>query len=490
MKSESLEAIGGRAAASKPTGEIRRGKLAGLSLPMAIWVLSWPILSESFLQSLVGLVDTALSAGLSEAATDAIGGASYIVWALNLIGFSIGIGATALVSRSLGRGRSAVANVATAQALLLSLVAGAAAAGLLALFAQPLGSALNLTDEALAALRSYLWILAPGVPAVSVLTAGIACQRGAGDSKRPLLTMLILNIVNIAASLWLSGVDIFGLQNPSPLNLGIRGIAWGTTIAWSVGAVLTVAWLVLGSSGVALKRRRLRPHWHTMRRLLRVGLPNFFESLGMWTGNFAVILLVGVMATEGLLGAHIIAIRVEAFSFLPGFSMGIAAGTLTGQYLGAGNVAKAKKTILLCAGVAAAIMGAFGIAFLTLNREIVGLFTQQPTHLANTPRLIFICGFIQIPFGVGLVMRNALRGAGDTKAVMTITWISTFLIRLPLAWLLSGVDIPLWDGRVLPNPGPDWGLWGLWIGLCTELTIRCGLFTARFLQGGWQRVRV
>lgn len=505
VRSEDIESIGGRAACSAPDlrdpegvrkavvpggGEIRRGKLAGLSLPVAIWVLSWPILTESFLQSLVGLVDTALSAGLSEAATDAIGGASYIVWALNLLGFAIGIGATALVSRSVGRGRQAVADTAAGQALLLAVSAGVVVAGVLMVVAGPMAVALNLSDEAYEAMTSYLWILAPGVPAVSVITAGIACQRGAGDAKRPLVTMLILNVVNIVASLSLSGVDLFGFTNPSPLELGIRGIAWGTLIAWTVGAVITVWWLARGTSGVTLRRKRLRPHWHTMRRLVRVGMPNFFESLGMWVGNFAVILIVGVMATEGLLGSHIIAIRIEAFSFLPGFAMGMAAGTLTGQYLGAGNIVKARRSILLCALLAAGIMGLFGAAFLTISPTIVGWFSQQETHLATTPRLIFIAGFIQIPFGVGLVMRNALRGAGDTKAVMAITWFTTFLVRLPLAWFFSGVEIPLWGGMHIPNPGPEWGLWGLWIGLCSELVIRCALFTARFLQGGWQQAKV
>jgi Na+-driven multidrug efflux pump len=210
----------------------------------------------------------------------------------------------------------------------------------------------------------------------------------------------------------------------------------------------------------------------------------------MWAGNFIVLLYVGWLAIDGLMGSHVIAIRVEAFSFLPGFAMGVAAGALAGQYLGAGNIAKAKKAVLTCAAIAAGGMGLFGVAFLTLNEEIVALFSDQPTHLDVVPPIIFLAGFIQIPFGVMLVLRNALRGAGDTRAAMIITWSSTFLIRLPLAWFFSGVDVPLPGGGTIPNPGPDWGLWGLWVGLVTELTIRSLLFLGRFLQGGWQRVKV
>jgi Na+-driven multidrug efflux pump len=83
-----------------------------------------------------------------------------------------------------------------------------------------------------------------------------------------------------------------------------------------------------------------------------------------------------------------------------------------------------------------------------------------------------------------------MRGAGDTKVVMLLTWFSTYAIRLPAAWFFSGVDIPLWNGMVIPNPGPDWGLVGVWVGLCSELIVRALLFGGRFVQGGWRRIRV
>ncbi len=107
-------------------GRIKSGKLAGLSMGGAIWVLSWPILVESFLNSLVGLTDTVLAAALpnGEAATDAIGGASYIMWFIGLTIMAIGIGATALISRAVGGGKLAVANAALGQTVLLALILG------------------------------------------------------------------------------------------------------------------------------------------------------------------------------------------------------------------------------------------------------------------------------------------------------------------------------------------------------------------------------
>jgi len=92
------------------------------------------------------------------------------------------------------------------------------------------------------------------------------------------------------------------------------------------------------------------------------------------------------------------------------------------------------------------------------------------------------------------VFRQALRGVGDVKCVMWITWITTYAIRLPLAWLLSGADVPVpeWaGGGIIHNPSPvAWGLWGLWLGLCGEITIRAAIFAWRFFGGAWVRAKV
>ena len=87
-----------------------------------------------------------------------------------------------------------------------------------------------------------------------------------------------------------------------------------------------------------------------------------------------------------------------------------------------------------------------------------------------------------------------MHGAGDVRAVMVMTWISTWGLRLPLAYAMSGVDIPIpaWlGGGLLENPFPfHLGLAGLWIGLCIEIVLRCAIYGVRFMQGGWMKARV
>jgi putative MATE family efflux protein len=496
-----------RSPSALEAGRLTTGRLAGLSLPAAVWFLSWPILAESVLNSLVGLTDTILAAGLDDggAGADAVGGASYVLWFMGLIAQAVGVGATAIISRSVGAGRFAVANAAVGQSLLLACAGGVVVGLLVAVVAHPMARLLGLTPAATEAFVAYLRVSAIGVPLGAVLFSGIAAARGAGDSLRPLISMLIVNVVNIFLSYLLSGVDLrtagapgqpprLLLENPLSLDLGVRGIAWGTVVAYGVGALVTLLILRRGVGGVRLHARWLRLHSTTMLRLCRVGIPNFFEMLGMWAGNFLVIMMVGWLggASGGTLGAHLIAVRLEAFSYLPGFAFGAAAATLVGQHLGAGNHRSAARAGWLCALLAVAFMGLMGLVFVAFPRQLTGLMSAQPAHLELVPPLLIIAGLVQIPFGVSIVLRSALRGAGDTRGAMWITWICTYFVRLPLAYLLSGVDIPLpGTAQTIPNPSPlELGLQGLWMGLCLEIVVRCAIFTFRYARGNWRSMRV
>ncbi|MFK7758447.1 MAG: MATE family efflux transporter [Phycisphaerales bacterium] len=487
-------------------GKFRNGRLAGLNLNQAIWVLAWPVVTESFLNSFVGLVDTALSAGLpeGEAATDAIGGASYIMWLIGLIIMALGVGATALISRSVGKGRLGVANSVLGQTFTIAGATGIVVGIMIWLIVPSIATALNMSPLATEYFESYMSIIALGVPAASILFGMIACSRGAGDSMSPLKAMIARNIVNIVVSWGLSGITIFGLTSPLGVDLGIVGIAVGTVAGDIVGAVYITTLARSGRWSIKLKLIRMKPHLITVSRLIKLGIPNFFETFGLWIGNFVIILFVGFLTvqlnSDGLLGAHIIGIRIEAFSFMPGFGMGIAAATLAGQYLGMNRPDLAKRAVFRCTIIASVIMGTIGVAFITIPKQITALLSDQPTHAEIVPQLLIVCGIVQVPFAISIVFRSAMRGAGDVKVVMALTWFATYALRLPIAYLLSGVDIPIPEsmgGGFVENPrwlvdtlGITPGLTALWIGLCSEMALRALLFGARFFQGGWLKAKV
>lgn len=476
-------------------GTIRAGRLAGKRMWPAIWILALPVLFQQFMAALVGLVDKLFAGSLPEAvvvpAMDAIGVGSFVGWFIGIAMAGLGVGAQAIIARAMGAGTRDEAELVLGQAMTLSVVWGAFVAVAMWAMVTPLARMSGLTDEAVLHCRDYIGLIALGMPACGAMMVGSMCLHGAGETVRPSLIAVGVNVVNVIASWLLSGIVIrageFSLPHPLPIEpaiWGVRGIALGTTVGYVAGAIATVMILRRGVKDLRLVTSTLRPRMTMTMRISRLGIPNFLEGLSMWAVNLFIMYFIGLVATrqsngaagEGLVGAHIIAIQWEALSFLPGFAMGTAAGALAGQYLGAGNPAMARRAITACTLVGMAIMGAFGAFFMFAGEPLTRMISDNPIHLQHAPNLLLIVGSVQVFFALSMVTRQGLRGVGDVRWTLFITTISSYGLRLPLAYLF-GITLGL-------------GLEGIWIGLSAEIVIRGVLFGLRFLGKGWERARV
>lgn len=478
----------------KESGAIRSGNLAGRSLPSAIVILALPILLEQFANAFVTLVDNTLTGnlpdGIAVPALDGVGVASYMSWFIGVSMSAIGVGGMALIARAIGAGNVRLAERALGQAFTFGILWGCIVGIFIWLITPPLTVLAHLSPDATRYCLQYTNILAAGLPISATLMISMTCLHGAGETVRPFFIMLIVNLVNIFASFFLSGIDInvqlgtfhIIINNPLSIDWHVIGIAAGTVIGQAVGCILIIILMVKGTHGTHLRLRDMAPDLSTLFRIIRIGVPGFFDGLGMWAGQLiAVFWVIGEIARRsgegvGLLGSHLIAVRWEAFSFMPGFAMGVAAGTLAGQFLGAGNKKMAVRAVIACTLVGMILMGSAGLLFIFEGETLTRIISDNPIHLQTAPRLLFICGLVQVAFAVAMVIRGALRGAGDTTASMLITWFSTYAIRIPLCWLF---------GIVL-----GYGLTGVWIGLSLELLIRGLLFLGRFLQGHWKNIKV
>lgn len=467
------------------SGRIRSGKLAGKTLSAAIAILALPVLVEQLANATVGFVDQALAGrlpgGVRMSALDAIGVASYVDWFISLSMATVGVGGAAIIARAIGAGDRDLAHETLRQSVILSVLWGCVVGLALWLAAPWLALFSGLSSEATGHCVDYIRVQAWGLPLVALMQISMMCLHGAGETVRPFFVMLVVNVVNVLASWLLSGVEIAGIENPSGLNLQVVGIALGTVVGKGVGAALILVIMRRGVKDLRLEGSLLQIRRDMAMRIGRIGLPSFAEGLGMWLGNFAALGVVGLIAhssgqTEGLMGAHIIAIRWEAFSFLPGYAMGVAGGALAGQFLGAGNPRQARRAVLACTSIAMVFMGLLGVGMMLWGRPLTALISTEPIHLDLAPQLLWVIGTVQVFFAIAMVMRNSLRGVGDTRVVLVITVLSVYLVRLPLCLVL---------GYFL-----SWGLVGIWVASGLELVVRAMLFAARFFQGGWSSVSV
>ncbi len=454
----------------EPLTPVRR-HLVELPLWRQVAVLAvWPLM-EQLLSFLVGFVDTALAGRQSVAAVNAIGVAAYVGWLIGLVHSAVGIGSTAVIARMIGGRRHRAAEAILGQSMFLAPLAGGLIGLLVFVFAPQIAAFAKLPPDSLSACVSYLRIITLTAPLGAMLFVGSACLRGAGDTRTPFLILILVNLVNAVLS-WLL------VMGPAPFGgYGIQGIAIGTAVAWGVGATLILIVLLARLGVLQLRVRFLRPRARRIWKILRIALPNMVESLlAMWLANFALLRIVGMLGTDWAWGAHLIVIRIEALSYMPGYALGIAAATLAGQHLGAGSVIGARRAVGACWAVGAGIMGVVGLAFILFPEALVRIVTDQAVLLVHAPTPLRICGFVQVFFASAMVLGQGMRGAGDTRTPLLMTAASTYLVRLPLAYLL-GVSL-------------GWGLNGVWLGLCAELVARGLIFTGRFLHGGWAKVRV
>ncbi len=488
-------------------GRIRAGKLAGKTMWAAIFTVSVPVLMQQFMQACVGLVDKLLAGNLPKEivvdALDGIGIGTFVGWFIMIAMTGLGVGGQAIIARAMGSGDRREASAALGQSVVLSLVWGAIIGVIMWFSATALANIAGLSPGATHWCEVYVRAISLGMPFCGLMSVGTMCLHGAGEATKPFQIAVLVNVVNTVGAWCIAGVDLhFGattLHNPMPHDpaiWGVFGIGAGAAVCYCFGGLATLFVLVRGVKDLRLEWWSLAPNPVMAWRIIRVGIPNFLEGLAMWAVQLIVMHFIGMTAgttradgtiapesevadggaKAGLVGAHTIAVQWESFSFLPGFAMGTAAGAVAGQYLGAGNARLARKAIWACTFVGMGIMGSLGVVFMTCGTFLTSLISNEPIHLALVPKCLFTCGMVQLFFALAMVVRNGLRGVGDTMWLLFITMFSCYLIRLPLAYYF-GVHLGL-------------GLAGIWIGLCSELVTRGLFFLARFVWGDWARVKV
>lgn len=448
------------------------GRLAGLSLPRQVFVLAlWPLL-EQVLAFCVGMTDLLISGRMAQGAErvevlDAMGLGGYVGWFLSILQGAVATGVMALASRATGARDGKLANRALGQGLWLGAAAGFGSLVLLQTGIPLLIHWIGLSPGAAAKAEEYLRVLAFSGPFSGALFAVNAALRGSGDTRTPFLSMIVVNIVNMALS-W-----TFVFAGPPVGGHGMTGIAGGTVMGWIAG--LLTALLLVGhgkTDELHWSWESLRPHIATLKRIVRVGAPQSLEVACMWLIHAFGIRVIAGLKDEGALGAHILAIRIESMSFLPGFAIATAAAALAGQYLGAGSSEMAVRAVRLCWKSAVVLMGAMGL-FLILARHalIDWMAPGSELHLRLATPLLVVCALTQPFFATCIILKTSMRGAGATRIVMRWAFTSMFFFRVLVLTMLP---------RFLPL-----GLTGVWIVFGLDLVTQAVVFSRLHFRGKW-----
>ncbi len=461
------------------TGDSDGGKLPLPNITTAntrrmLLTLALPVLTEQMLNAFVGMFDTFLAGRISAGATNAIGLAAYVAWLATMLFAMVGTGTTALVARFVGARNPSEANHIANQSMSLAAINGVATAILIYALAPTFASLQAMTGETADITITYLRLAAIGLPMMSLTLVGSAALRGAGDMRTPMLIQAIINVVNVIASPCL----VYGV-GPLP-KLGVTGIVTGTVLAQTLGAMLMVGVLARGRAGLKLRRAELKPALARIWRIMRIGIPAGADGAIMWTGHFIFLMVIARLAAgeigEAFYAAHIVAMRIEALTYLPAVAWGTAAATMIGQALGAGDPQRAiragHEAVLQCWLLTTAVAVLF-----YFNAEAI-------YHVMHTDPLVREAGVLpfrvlalfQPILGMSIVYVHCMRGAGDTRFPLLITIVGVLLVRLPIGYFF---------GIVLGG-----GLMGAWMGMCSDMIWRATSSWLRYRGGKWVKTCV
>jgi putative MATE family efflux protein len=434
-----------------------------------VFRLALPAMGEQMLSMMVGIVDTYLVGHLGAAPLAAVGLANQWVFMATMLFGAVATGATALIARFVGAREKTQANEVLRQSMLLGAGIGVFATVLGFTLAEPAVRLLGAEEEVVTLSASYLRVVSSIFFFSTLMFIGNASMRGAGDTRTPLLIMLVVNVVNVAVA-WTAINGPFGLP-----KMGVVGSALGAATGRMIGGLLVVYLLLKGRAGIKLRLAHLRPDGELIRRILHVGLPTGMEQLLFRSGHMVFARILAELGTVAY-AANQVAMNGWSLSFMPGFGFALAATTLVGQRLGANDPEGAQQRGYTAYRLAAGLMGSVGVLFLLFPAQIVGFFTNDPEVIEIGTMPLRMVGLIQPLLSATMVFPGALRGAGDTRFPMVVTGAAIWLVRLPLGYVFALVL--------------GWGLPGAWGALALDLCMRGLLNFLRFRGGRWKSIEV
>ncbi len=433
--------------------------------------IAWPSIVESFLVSLVGMIDTIMVSSLGSYAIAAVGLTTQPKFIGLAIFISLNVAVSAIVARRKGEREQESANRVLTQSILITLALTIVISILCVAFADPIirlsGSAEDTHEPA----RNYFIIIMGGMVFNTLSMVINAAQRGAGNTKIAMRTNLVSNGVNMVFNYLLIGGNL-GFP-----RLGIEGAAIATVIGTVVACIMSIRSLLHADRFLSIwqMRKKIRFDRQTMGAIANIGSSTLAEQIFLRIGFLTYAILVANLGTTAF-AAHQIGMNMMSISFSFGDGLSVAAVTLVGQSLGEKRQDMAKIYGSVCQRMGLVFAGILCLIFVFGGRWIFSWFSTETPILDYGQMIMSVLSvviFLQIS---QVIYSGCLRGAGDTRYTALVSLISVALIRPGAGWLFC---YPL-----------ALGLFGAWIGLAFDQLMRFILTRIRFQQGKWTTLKI
>ncbi|MGD9488212.1 MAG: MATE family efflux transporter [Calditrichaceae bacterium] len=436
--------------------------LINQNLHKSIYELSFPGMISSVLQTLYQLIDAYWVGKLGASALAAIGGSSFIMWAIfSLSALSVN-GITTLVAQSVGAGDEEKGRYAAGQGMLINTISAVVIAIVVFVTQNMLFRVMGFDEIVFNEARTYLSIVLSGLIFSFWFVGMEGVFRGIGDTKTPMIILAIALLLNAV----LDPVFIFGWFGFP--EMGVAGAAFATILSEIVAAGLCV---------YILRKKKFLPDFRVridkiiIWRILSIGSPIAF---GGFFFSLIYVALTGIIARFGTEAIAAIGVchRIEGIAWFACVGYSAAASTLVGQNVGARSIASAQKAAWWVNIYGVMTLFLVSVVFFFWPEWLMSVFTTDVSVQKIGVEYLRIIAVFEIFLGLEVIMEGAFSGAGYTLPVMLVS-VPVTLSRIPLAWFFA-INL-------------DWGTKGIWWAIALTTFLKGLLNTILFAMGLWKK---
>jgi len=395
------------------------------SIRKAVFLLAVPMILELSLESVFALVDIFFVGKLGQNAIASVGLTESVITIVYSIAIGLSTGAGAVVARRIGEKNADGAAHAGAQSLIIAFIISAVLTVVGMIYAGDILGLMGASKEVVADGAIFTRIMFGGSLVIILIFLINGIFRGAGNAAMAMKSLWIASLTNIILCPIL--IHFFGL----------KGAAMATVTGRTSGVVYQCYHLIKGNGIVKFTASHFKFDSPVIKTIIKIAWPatlQFIIASGSW---IVVARLVAETGGTAASAGYQVAIRNVVFFILPAWGLSNAAATLVGQNLGAKEIDRAEKSVMITAKYNAIFMGVVMLVFLLFSDPIIHIFTKDAAVIKFGVQALQTFGSAYIFYGIGMVMTQALNGAGDTRTPTWINFVCFWLIQIPLAYYLS-----------------------------------------------------
>ena len=392
-----------------------------------IILFSLPLLAGNLFQQLYNMVDSiVVGRFVGETALAAVGTAFPVVFLLSSLFMGLGIGAMVMISQFYGAGEHEKLK-ATIDTIYTALLVGAIPLSVFGMvLCGPIMRLLAVPENTIAECRTYMLIVLGGLIGSLGYNANAGILQGVGDSKTPLLFLVLACIINIVLDL------VFVVV----LHMGVAGVAIATVIAQTASWVFGIVYINKKFPQLRIEPLSMRFDKTLLRKVISLGVPAGIQQALFSFGVMAMLRLVNGYGSAFMAGYNA-SNKVDALVFLPIQSFATAATTFVGQNIGAGRLDRVRQgtRVTLSLSIGFSIVAA--AALYPMSAFCMQLFSSEPAVIASGVAFLHRILPFYWMLSISFVLQAVLRGAGEMRIPMIASILSLWLARVPAAYVLA-----------------------------------------------------